>query len=318
MTQIPNVSVHLVVEAFPLVLCASAIDFLVQEFQSRVWVSLSISLLERKVDQIVLPQQVSLFLSDSYRIPHTNLRLLRRYWADWLKWLYEKQLQSHPNRHRSVKIIFHLFTFERSSREQTRCSENWVSAFSEFDHHQFSESIPFSSWSFFVRGIPLYWQEVPGMTNFLLEIFYIAIWCHWTSIWRLFVLGIVLVRPFCSLFFGLRRRGAMWWILGKYSNRIPLAHHQLCPKFCILMNVGTIPTVSPKHYLMLGSDSCVEDVTQNLRIHKPLHARDWWLLHHSPERELFPWIIFQVDLRHSKNLIWLFRYQLFRYLENLL
>ena len=33
------------VEVFPLVLCVSAIDFLVQEFQSRVWVSSSMSLL---------------------------------------------------------------------------------------------------------------------------------------------------------------------------------------------------------------------------------------------------------------------------------
>ena len=47
------------------------------------------------------------------------------------------------------------FAFEHSSGQWTRGSKDWVSAFSEFDHHQFSESIPFSSWSFFVSGIPL-------------------------------------------------------------------------------------------------------------------------------------------------------------------
>ena len=88
--QYKSSSLDLVVEAFPLVPCASAIDFLMQEFQSKVWVSLSISLLARKVDQIALPQQVSLFLFDKYCIPHTILRLLRRYWADWQKWLCEK------------------------------------------------------------------------------------------------------------------------------------------------------------------------------------------------------------------------------------
>ena len=54
-------SFDLVVEAFPLVLCASPIDF------PRVWVSLSRSLLARKVDQIALPQQVSVCLFVSYR-----------------------------------------------------------------------------------------------------------------------------------------------------------------------------------------------------------------------------------------------------------
>ena len=69
-------SIDLVVEAFPLVLCASARDFLVQESQSRMWVSLSISLLARKMGRISLPQQVSLCLFDRY------LRLLRGYLAD--------------------------------------------------------------------------------------------------------------------------------------------------------------------------------------------------------------------------------------------
>ena len=35
-----------------------------------------------------------------------------------------------------------------------------------------------------------------------------------------------------------------------------------------------VSTVLPKQYLMLGSDSSFQDITQNLRTHKPLHARD--------------------------------------------
>ena len=70
---------------------------------------------------------------------------------------------------------------------------------------------------------------------------------------------------------------------GKYSTRIPSVLRLLCPKFCIVMNLWTNPTAVPKQYLMLGSDSLFQDITQNLKIRKPLHARDWWLLHHWPE-----------------------------------
>ena len=79
----------------------------------------------------------------------------------------------------------------------------------------------------------------------------------------------------------------MWWILGRYCTRIPSFLRRLCPMFCIVMNLWTIPTVGPPQYLMLGSDSSFQSMTQNLKIHKPLHARDWWLLHHWPEIFVF-------------------------------
>ena len=90
-------------------------------------------------------------------------------------------------------------------------------------------------------------------------------------------------RPFCSWTFGLLGQAPMRRILGKYSTRILSVLRRLCPMFCILLNLWTIPAVVPKQYFMLGSDSSFQDITQNLRIHKPLHARDWWLLHHWPE-----------------------------------
>ena len=49
---------------------------------------------------------------------------------------------------------------------------------------------------------------------------------------------------------------------------------QLCPKVCIAMNLRTNPTVVPKQYLILGSDSPFQDITQNPKIHKHLHAID--------------------------------------------
>ena len=106
-----SLSIGPVVQAFPLVLCTSAIKFLVQVSQSSVWVSLSMILLARTMGRISLSQQVSLCLFDRYCTIHTILRLLRRYSADWQKWLCEKQFQSYPNRHRSVPISVHLLFF---------------------------------------------------------------------------------------------------------------------------------------------------------------------------------------------------------------
>ena len=90
-------------------------------------------------------------------------------------------------------------------------------------------------------------------------------------------------RSFWSWTFGLCWWAAMWWILGKYSTRLPSALRQMCPKFCIVVNFWTNSIFLLKQDLMLGSDSLFQDITQNPKIHKPLHAIDWWLLHHWPE-----------------------------------
>ena len=68
---------------------------------------------------------------------------------------------------------------------------------------------------------------------------------------------------------------------GKYSTRIPLVHHQLCPKLCIVMNPWTNPTCLPRQYLIVGSRSSFQGITQNIwEFINLLCARDWWLLHH--------------------------------------
>ena len=47
-------------------------------------------------------------------------------------------------------------------------------------------------------------------------------------------------RPFWPWTIGLYWwAAAMWWILGKYSTRIPSVLRQLYPKFCIVMNSWT-------------------------------------------------------------------------------
>ena len=61
-------------------------------------------------------------------------------------------------------------------------------------------------------------------------------------------------------------RAAMWWILGRYSARIPLAHHKFCPKLCILVNFSTTSTCLPMHTLIGGSRSSFLFTKQNLRI----------------------------------------------------
>ena len=75
----------------------------------------------------------------------------------------------------------------------------------------------------------------------------------------------------------------MWWILGRYFTRIPLAHHPFCPKLCILMNFWTTSICLSMQYLIEGSRSSFQSTIQNLRICGPLCARDWWLLHHQPK-----------------------------------
>ena len=70
--QYKSLSIDLVVKAFSLVLCTIAMNFLVQESQSKVWVLLSLSLLARTMGQIVLPIRVSPFLFDKHCIPYTS------------------------------------------------------------------------------------------------------------------------------------------------------------------------------------------------------------------------------------------------------
>ena len=82
-------------------------------------------------------------------------------------------------------------------------------------------------------------------------------------------------------------RTAMWWFLGRYSTRIPLAHHQLCPKLCTLVNFWTTSTCPPMQYLIVGSRSSFQSRIQNLTIRKPSRARDRWLVHHQQKDEYF-------------------------------
>ena len=64
------------------------------------------------------------------------------------------------------------FALEHSSGQWTRGTENWVSAFSKFYHHQLRDSVPFSLLSAIMSRIPLlFWSRVRRMTIYLVEIF---------------------------------------------------------------------------------------------------------------------------------------------------
>ena len=141
--------------------------------------------------------------------------------------------------------------------------------------------------------------------------------CRWTSTWRWSVLWNHLVlRSLLTVTLGLCCRTATWWILGWYSTRIPLAHHQFCPKFCIVMNSWTTPICLPRQYLIVDSRSSFQGITQNLKIRKLLRARDWRLLDHQPKINV-SLKIYPVNWIRSMDLTWLSDYQLFRYVKHL-
>ena len=68
-------------------------------------------------------------------------------------------------------------------------------------------------------------------------------------------------------------------ILEKYSTRISSNLRQLCPFVSKVLYCDGIslkqPNCSSKQCLMLGFDSLFQDITKNLKIHKPLLTRDW-------------------------------------------
>ena len=48
------------------------------------------------------------------------------------------------------------FAFKHSSGQRTCGSEDWVSAFCECHHHLFCNFVPFTLWTVFTDGIPLF------------------------------------------------------------------------------------------------------------------------------------------------------------------
>ena len=133
-----------------------------------------------------------------------------------------------------------------------------------------------------------------------------------------------MIRPVNSTDFSLIFDRNSWTLLqscnvvnpGKYSTRIPLTHHQLCPKLCIVVNSWTTSTCLLKQYLIVGSRSSFQSTIQNLKIREPSRTRGWWFLDHQSKINVSMKII-PVNCIHSINLIWLSDYQLFRYVKHL-
>ena len=137
-----------------------------------------------------------------------------------------------------------------------------MSAFSESDHHQFSDSVPFSSRSFVVGGLSIQVEyhffsdqglrndQRPGGNLFANMDTNVALAlhsCSLSSVPHAMSLNIdmkitpsfelVMDRPFFVMI--------SWTLLmscnvvnpGKYTTRISSALRQLCPKFCIVVNL---------------------------------------------------------------------------------
>ena len=85
--------------------------------------------------------------------------------------------------------------------------------------------------------------------------------CRWTSTWRWSVLWNL---SGSSLIFDRNswtsKQSCNEVNPGKYSTRIPLAHHQLCPKLCIVMNFWTTSTCPPRQHLIVGSRSSFQGI----------------------------------------------------------
>ena len=85
--------------------------------------------------------------------------------------------------------------------------------------------------------------------------------CRWTSTswWSVQKIFLVL-QSILTVTLRLYCRAAMWWILGKHSTRIPLVHHQLCPRLCILMKFLNHVNLSFHAMFDCGSRSSFQEI----------------------------------------------------------
>ena len=177
----------------------------------------------------------------------------------------------------------------------TRGSENWVSAFSEFDHHQFSDFVTFSFWSVNVsRTPPCLWSRSEEWPSSWWKSFRI----NRNEIGALFAFLHIFFRspwdvvehrhednPSCEIFwFYAHIRQELLDFdpelqLSESWENSPLEFHRLtinCVQSSVWWwNSWTKSTCPPRQYWMLGSDSPFQDITQS--------EIDWWLLHHWPK-----------------------------------
>ena len=138
----------------------------------------------------------------------------------------------------------------------------------------------------------MFLTEVRGMTNVLLEIFFanrdtsvefaihsvsLSLFPHMMSL----NIDMKIIRP-------LNCDGSpilvmnSWTLLmscnvvnsGKIFHSNSIGSPSIVSKVLYCDELLTQLNFLPMHNLMLGSDSPFPDITQNLRIHKPLHARD--------------------------------------------
>ena len=103
----------------------------------------------------------------------------------------------------------------------------------------FTDRIPLFLWTRTEKW-PVSWSKfflqkekhVQHLTRILSYCLLINMRCRWTSTWRWSFVWNSLVFHFIStVTLELLDWAATYWILGRYSTRIPLAHHQFRPRF---------------------------------------------------------------------------------------
>ena len=190
------------------------------------------------------------------------------------------------NRFQIGCIVYRLFSmsfaFELTSGQWTRGTEDWMSAFCEFQH-PFSYFVPYSLWTVSFDTVPLLsrtrtnkWplsfskslciqrNEFVVRQPFFFIVFW-SIWkCRWTSKWIWFFLWNSLVSHLISTVnCWLLHWAAKYCILGN----IPLEWHWLA--------VDSIPIFVPMHRSIGCFRESYQDTTQNPKRRRPSCAEDW-------------------------------------------
>ena len=183
------------------------------------------------------------------------------------------------------------FAFELTSGQWTRGSKDWMSAFSECDHHQFSHFVPFTLWTIFTDRIPLSLNQDREMTIVLLRIFFANGETSWAFDSHSFLLSfdpqemslnidMKIIRPvkFSGVSLNLNSKSWTLWLScnvvnpGKIFHSNSIGSPSICPSVLYsgeLLNHANLSS----HAVFVGRFSLsYQDTIQNLKIRKPSRA----------------------------------------------
>ena len=195
-------SICLVVIAFQFVLHTVAIEDLCEQGHHNPKELLSWSRLARMRNSIALSQRVAPFFREGF--------VLFTHFCDCsvkTELIYRSNhVKKSLNRFQIGTIVYRQFSmafaFESTSGQWTCSTENWMSAFCEFQHHPFRNFVPNSLWTIFTDRVPLLFRtrtnkwplsfsksfciqryEIGICHDILFHCLLIHRRCRWTSTW---------------------------------------------------------------------------------------------------------------------------------------